>query len=301
MNNNKGVWLGVAAYITWGLFPLYWKLLKVVPATEIVGHRLAWSLVFVLVVLAVRRDWAWLKKAFNWRTLLIYLISGVLLTMNWLLYVYAVNSGLVVEASLGYFINPLVSVLLGVFFLKERLPLSKWIAIGLAAIGVIYLTVRYGSFPWLAIGLALTFGSYGLIKKLSPFDALHGLAMETMLVFPPILIYLLVLQVQGHAAFLHGEPSISFLLVFAGVVTSIPLLMFASAARSIPLSTVGLLQYITPTAQFLLAVFLYAESFNHDQLIGFIIIWIALAVFSFSGLIKTVLVGRKIARQGESS
>lgn len=299
MNNNKGIWFGVAAYGIWGLFPLYWKLLKSVPASQIVAHRLVWSLVFVLMVLAVRRDWTWLKTAFTRRTLMIYLSAGVLLTANWLLYVYAVNTGLVVEASLGYFINPLISVLFGVIFLKERLPLNKWIAIGLAAIGVLYLTVRYGSFPWLAIGLALTFGIYGLIKKISPYDALHGLTMETLMVFPPILIYLLVLEVQGQGAFLHGAPTVSLLLILAGVVTSIPLLLFSAAARSIPLSTVGLLQYLTPTGQFLLAVFFFAEPFSPDQLVGFIIIWVALAIFSLGGLLKIKPFGRKMSGERE--
>lgn len=281
---NKGILFGIAAYGIWGLFPLYWKQLESIPALQIVAHRLTWSLVFLVIVLAVRRDWAWLKTAFNRRTLLIYLAAGCLLSINWLIYVYGVNAGFVVETSLGYFINPLVSVLLGVVFLRERLPISRWIPIGLAAVGVIYLTVNYGSLPWISLGLALSFGLYGLIKKLSPFGSLHGLFMETVVVLLPALGYLLFLEKQGTGAFLHAAPQVSVLLALAGVVTAIPLLMFASAARSIPLSTVGLLQYITPTCQFLLGVFVYGEPFTHVRLIGFSIIWLALLLFSLSGL-----------------
>jgi chloramphenicol-sensitive protein RarD len=232
------------------------------------------------VVLLFTRQWtAFRTAAASSRVLGIYAIAGVLLTINWLVYVWGVNSGFIVETSLGYFINPLVSVMLGVLFVGERLRTSQWIPIGIAAVGVAYLTVAYGRLPWIALTLALTFGFYGLVKKLAPLGSFHGLTLETGIVFPVALVYLLIVGLQGSGAFLQDGPQTTLLLLCAGPVTTIPLLLFASAAKEIPLAVVGLLQYIAPTLQFLIGVFIYKEPFDRSLLIGFIIIWIALILF----------------------
>ncbi|MBE0697265.1 MAG: EamA family transporter RarD [Anaerolineaceae bacterium] len=281
---NKGISSGIAAYFIWGFFPIYFKLLHDVQALQIVAHRLVWSLVFLSIIIVVRKDWAGLKAGLKPRTLLITLLAGCLLSVNWLIYVWGVNSGFILEASLGYFINPLVNVLLGVIFLRERLPLSKWIPVGLAATGVLYLTLSYGRLPWIALALAFTFGLYGLIKKLSPLNSLDGLTLETAILFIPSLGYLLIVETQGTGAIGHMGLPITGLLAVSGVVTAIPLLLFATAARNIPLSTLGLLQYIAPTLQFFIGVWIYNEEFTHERMIGFGIIWLALLLFSLNGL-----------------
>jgi chloramphenicol-sensitive protein RarD len=268
----------------WGFFPVYWKLLHGVPALEIVAHRLAWSLVFLAVIVSVLRGWQDLRQSINRRVLLVYLAAGVVLTINWLVYIYGVNAGFVVETSLGYFINPLVSVLFGVIFFREKLPPSKWVPVLLAAAGVLYLTVSYGALPWIALALAFSFGLYGLIKKLSPLSALPGLTLETAAMFVPAVGYLAILEAQGAGSFGHVGLLENVLMVLAGVVTAVPLLLFSSAARSIPLSTIGILQYIAPTIQFSLGVFVYGESFTTQRLIGFSIVWLALILFWAGGM-----------------
>ncbi|GAB4448463.1 MAG: EamA family transporter RarD [Anaerolineae bacterium] len=282
---NRGLFYAIAAYSLWGLLPLYWKALQSVPATQIVAHRMVWSLVFLGVLLALRRRWAWLPAAMSQpRTLLLVFLSGCILAVNWLTYVWAVNSGYVVETSLGYFINPLLSVFLGVIFLRERLRVAQWLAIGLALLGVLYLTVAYGSFPWIALTLALTFGLYGLLKKVTALGALEGLSLETALLFGPALAYLLWLEWQGRGAFGHTGGHTGLLLALTGVATGLPLLLFGAAARRIPLSLVGILQYIAPTLQFLLGVFLYHEPFTASRLVGFSLIWAALVLYTVEGL-----------------
>ncbi len=282
--NNKGIWYAVICYAIWGFFPLYWRLLDSISPVQIVAHRQAWSFLFLAIVILVGGHWQKLRSLVNRRVLLIYLAAGVLLTINWLIYIYGVNAGFVVETSLGYFINPLVSVLFGVIFFGERLPISKWIPIGIAAIGVIFLTITYGQLPWISLALAVSFGLYGLVKKLSPLGSLYGLTLETATMFLPSLGYLLFLETQGAGAFGHSSPLITALIVLCGIVTAVPLLLFASAARSIPLSMVGILQYIAPTLQFILGVFVFKEPFTTERLIGFCIIWFALLLFSLSGL-----------------
>lgn len=279
--NNKGMLYAIAAYGMWGLFPLYWKTLQHVPALEILSHRMAWSLLFVLALLVVRRRWDWLKTAVHTpRTILLFFASAVLLSANWFVYIWGVNAGHIVETSLGYFINPLVSVLMGVFFLKETLRRAQWGAIGLAAAGVIYLTVQYGALPWISLTLATSFALYGLIRKTAPLGSLEGLSLETALMFFPALGYLLYLEWTGTAAFGHVDTLTTVLLGFAGVATAVPLLLFASGARRIKLATIGILQYIAPTLQFLIGVLVYHEPFTLDRLIGFSIIWLALLLYS---------------------
>ena len=283
---KKGTIFGFSAYVLWGVFPVYFKWLQEVPPTQIIPHRIIWSFVLVMLIITARRELRQLWKSFSIKRMMVYLGAGILLSINWFTFVWAVNNGYVVEASLGYFINPLVSVLMGVIFLREKLSLAKWVAVALAAIGVAYLTFSYGQLPWISLILAFSFGSYGLVKKLSPLNALHGLGMETFAVLLPASVYLLYVAWQGSGAFIHAGPKISLLLVFVGVITAVPLLLFSAAAQLIPLSHLGLLQYIAPTMQFFIGVFLYHEPFTRDRLIGFVIIWIALFIYSVEGTIK---------------
>ncbi|SRR6266545_1329468 len=277
---KKGILYGIGAYALWGFFPIYWKLLHHVPALQLIGHRIVWSLVLLVVILILNKQWQDFRtSAITPRTLRIYTIAGVLLGVNWLTYVWAVNAGFIIETSLGYFINPLLSVLLGVVVLRERLRPTQWIPIALAALGVIYLTVVYGSLPWIALTLAFSFGFYGLVKKIAPLSSLYGLTLETGVLLLPAIAYLIFTETNGTGAFSHTGLTSDLLMIGAGLVTTIPLLMFASAAKEIPLSFVGILQYIAPTIQFLIGVFLYKESFDQTRFIGFGIVWIALIVF----------------------
>ena len=277
---NKGIWNGLSAYILWGFFPIYWKLLHDVPAVQVIGHRIAWSFVLLILVILVSRQWKDFRlAALQPKTIVLYSIAAVLLSINWLIYVWGVNAGFIVETSLGYFINPLISVLLGVVFLRERLRAMQWIPIVFAAAGVIYLTVTYGRLPWIALSLAVSFGIYGLVKKLAPLGSLYGLTLETALVFPIALVYLVFVGFSGTGAFFQQGALIDLLLIGTGAVTSIPLLMFASAARQIPLTMIGVLQYVAPTLQFLIGVFLYHEPFDQSRLIGFSMVWLALIIF----------------------
>lgn len=278
---NRGLYAAVGAYILWGLFPLYWKALLPVSSMEILAHRIFWSLVFMAGVLSLRRDWSWLKPALRDRKVLrIYAIASGLLAANWLVYVWAVNSGYVIESSLGYFINPLVSVLLGVVFLRERLRPMQIASVGIAALGVAYLTFEYGRPPWIALALAFTFGLYGLVTKTASLSAARGFTLEMVVLVLPTAVYLGYLGGSGQAAF--GEYSAAtVLLALAGPVTSIPLLLFGSAARSIPLSMVGFFQYIAPTLQLLIGVLVYHEAFPVSRLLGFASIWAALLLYSF--------------------
>jgi len=281
---NKGILYALGAYIMWGLFPIYWKWLQDVPALQVIGHRIIWSFIMLTIVMLVSRQWTKFRSALTPRVLGIYSVAGLLLSANWLIYVWGVNTGHIVETSLGYFINPLLSVLLGMIFLGERLRPAQWLPLGLATSGVVYLTVTYGALPWIALSLAFSFGFYGLVKKTAPLGSLHGLTLETGLVFLPALGYLLFAENSGQGAFGHTDLVSVLLMVGAGLVTTIPLLMFASAARRIPLTMIGLMQYIAPTLQFLLGVLIYKEPFTTTRLVGFSLVWIALIFFWAEGL-----------------
>jgi chloramphenicol-sensitive protein RarD len=284
---NKGIVHAFAAYFIWGLVPIYWKLLKHIPATQLIGHRIVWSFILLAAIIFIGRKWFELRPAISDRkVVLIYSVAAVLCGFNWFIYVWAVTSGHIVESSLGYFINPLLSVFLGVVFFRERLRLFQWISIGLAAGGVGYLTVVYGRLPWIALGLAFTFGFYGLVKKKAPLNSLNGLTLETGILFLPGLIFLVYQDWIGRGAFLHGGAGSDLLMVGAGLITTIPLLFFASAAQRIPLTTIGLMHYVTPTLQFLLGVLIYKEAFNATQAFGFGIVWIGLIVFCFEGFLS---------------
>lgn len=282
---NKGVLAGIGAYTLWGLFPIYWRLLEQVPATEILAHRIVWSLAFVALLLILQRDWQWIKGTIHdRRTMVVYTLAAILLSINWFTYIWAVNAGYVVEASLGYFINPLVNFMLGVIFFKEKLRGGQVAAVILAVLGVIYLTVSYGSLPWIALVLAFSFGTYGLIKKTASLESMHGFSLETAVLFLPALGFLLYRGASGVGAFMHLGTATTLLLILAGPVTSIPLLMFGYAARSIPLSMLGFIQYITPTMQFMLGVFVYNEPFPTSRLVGFSMIWLALLLYSIESV-----------------
>lgn len=281
---NRGILYGIAAYALWGFFPIYWKQLTGVPALQLLSHRIGWSFLLLLGVILWSKQWNEFRSTLAARTLRIYLVAGLLIGINWLTYVWAVNQGYIVETSLGYFINPLLSVLMGVIFLRERLRLAQWIPVVLAGAGVVYLTAIYGRPPWIALVLAFSFGFYGLVKKIAPLGSLHGLTLETGMLFLPVLAYLLISERNGSGAFLHGGLKADALMVGAGIVTTVPLLLFTSAARRIPLSTVGILQYIAPTLQFLLGVLVYREPFDTAHLMGFAVVWLALVIFWLENL-----------------
>lgn len=283
---NKGIVYAAGAYILWGLLPLYWKALHDVPSTQIVAHRLVWSLVFVGLALTLRRNWGWLGKAIRQpRVLLTFALSGALLTVNWLVYIWGVNAGFIVETSLGYFINPLVNVLLGFLILKERLRPAQWAALGVALAGVLYLTFSYGAFPWIALTLAFSFGIYGLIRKTAALNSAEGLFVETAVFFLPALGFLLLQESRGVGALGHLDATTTLLLIGAGAATSIPLILFAAGARRITLTTLGLLQYVAPTLQFLIGVVIYHEPFGAGRLVGFGLIWLALVLYTAESLI----------------
>lgn len=278
--DKKGLLFAFGAYLTWGLFPIYWKWLQQVGALELLSHRILWSFAFLFLTVLAGKNWRDFRAAIqNRKVLAVYFAAAILIGVNWLTYVWAVNAGFIVETSLGYFINPLLSVSLGVLFLRERLRPLQWLPVGLAALGVAYLTFAYGRLPWIALVLAFSFGIYGLVKKVAPLGSVYGLTLETGILFLPALLYLIAQEATGKAAFLHTDPVTNLLLVGAGVVTTIPLLMFASAAHRIPLSMIGLMQYLAPTLQFLLGVLIYKEPFSLTQAIGFGIVWVALVTF----------------------
>jgi chloramphenicol-sensitive protein RarD len=297
---HKGIFYAFGAYLIWGLFPIYWKLLKHVPAIQLVGHRIIWSFMLLAAILFVTRKWRELRAPVTDRKILrIYFIAALLVGANWLIYVWAVNSSYIIEASLGYFINPLLSVFLGVVFLRERLRLFQWIAIGFAAVGVLYLTVDYGHLPWISLGLAFTFGFYGLVKKIAPLSSLSGLTLETGILFLPALLFLAYQDWLGQGAFLHTGIASGFLMAGAGFITTIPLLLFVSAARRIPLTMVGIIHYITPTCQFLLGVLVFGEAFSAKRAIGFGIVWIALIIFGVDSVLSLRTAPTKAAPEFE--
>ncbi|MBW2594322.1 MAG: EamA family transporter RarD, partial [Deltaproteobacteria bacterium] len=277
----KGVLCGVSAFLIWGLSPLYWKLLSAVPAFEIINHRIIWSFLFLVPLLVIKRRWGEISAALlNPRTMSVLLLSSILVAFNWLLYIWAINHDRVLQASLGYYINPLVNVLLGMLFLKERLRRAQIFAFVLAAAGVLYLTLHYGKFPWISLTLAFSFGFYGLIHKIIPVGSLAGLSIETLLLSVPASIWLFHLNRSGVGAFLNSGGILDLILVGAALVTALPLLLFTQGTRRLNLSTVGFLQYIAPTCMFLLGVFVFKEPFAKAQVISFILIWTALVVYS---------------------
>ena len=277
---NKGLLFGVSAYIIWGLLPLYWKLVEEAGAYEILAHRGIWSLLICVSLLALRKQ---LKSAYEMvrssRTFSLLFLASGLLTINWGVYIWSVTVNRVVEAALGYYITPLINVTFGVLLLREKLRPAQWIAVALAAAGVVILTLGYGSLPWIALVLAISWGSYSLIKKSLNLGALETLTLETLFAFLPNLVFLLIIQGNGSAEF-GSTWTISILLFGAGAATVIPLLLFNGSTTRLPLSTVGLLQYITPTIMFFIGIFINDEDISMTKVLGFAFIWLALAVLS---------------------
>lgn len=276
---KSGALAAATAYFCWGLWPIFWKQLETLDALELIAHRIAWSeltIVAILVFAGPVAFWRGIER----KVVLRLGASACLLFLNWWVYVWAVNSGRIVESSLGYFINPLVSVLLGVVLLKERLNHAQWFAVGIAASGVAFLTFAMGSPPWIAIALALTFGGYGLIRKVTVVDSQRGLAIEGAWLFLPAMFYLVALHVDGRGHFGESSARVNVLLACTGPISAVPLLLFAYGARRIPLSLIGILQYIGPTLQFLTGVFLYNEPFSRIQLIGYGLTWTALVIYA---------------------
>lgn len=280
-SRGRGLAYGVIAYGLWGIVPAYWKLLVGVDPLELVAHRAVWGLLaFAVLVLAAGQLPALVSVLRQRRLVGVMAVSAILLAVNWSVFVWATVSGHLLDASLGYFINPLVSIGLGTLVLRERLRRLQWIAIALAAIGVAFLTWRVGRVPWVALVLASSFGLYGLVRKTAKVDALVGSSIETLLMAPVAAIFLGVLAVRGGGALGHVDATTTALLIGTGVITAVPLILFTSAARALPLSTVGFLQYLAPTGQFLLAVLAYGEPLAHDRVVAFALIWIGLVAFS---------------------
>ena len=270
-----------AAYISWGLFPIYFKQIPEVPPLQVVAHRSLWSLVFVITLLAALRRLGWLRAALaDAHTVRVFAASALLLSLNWLVYVWAVGQGRIVDASLGYFINPLVNVLLGVWVLKERPRPLQWLSVAVAGAGVAWLVAGAGEWPWIALVLAATFGLYGLLRKTAPLGAAEGLALETLMQAPVALLLILWWAWHGTGAMQAADPGTSLWLLVGGPLTAIPLLLFAFGARRITLATLGLLQYLGPTLQFLVGVFVYGEPFGGERALGFALIWGALALYT---------------------
>jgi chloramphenicol-sensitive protein RarD len=279
----RGIAAGVASYVAWGALPIYFKALHAVAPLEILAHRVVWSMAFLAVVVTARREWRGFAAAFGGRRLVPYLASTALISTNWLTYIWAVNAGRLLEASLGYFVNPLVSVLLGVLFMGERLGKRQRVAVALAGAGVLVLVVRLGTLPWVSLVLALSFGLYGLVRKRAPIDAIVGLLVETALLAPLALGYLAWLAREGRSSF-GATPSLTVLLALLGVITALPLIWFAMGVRSLRLSTMGVLQYLAPTGQFLLAVALYREPFTRAHAVAFALIWTSLALYTWNAV-----------------
>ena len=282
------------AFGIWGLMPLYWHLLKAVPSLQIIAHRIVWSTLLVVGWLCWRHGRGWLRETLQQpRAIWMLALSGMLIAANWGLYIWAVNAGHVVETSLGYFINPLLNVVLGVGLLGERLNRVQWISVLIAAAGVLWLTFNYGSFPWIALALAFSFGMYGLVRKIVAVAPVRGLGVESLYLFLPTLGFLLWSENQGHGGFVASQAQggwgmwAGMLLVFGGVLTAIPLIAFADAVRRIPFSLVGLIQYIAPTLQLLCGVLVFGEPFGTDRMIGFAMIWVALAIFAVDGIVRS--------------
>jgi chloramphenicol-sensitive protein RarD len=282
---KKGYIAAFGAYLFWGFSPIYWKIVAPVPAIEVVALRVIWAVPFLIIVLFIRKDFSVLKTF--WRSpwkYKGYLLTPFLLGINWLVWIWSVGNGYIVDASLGYFINPLINVVMGVVLLHEHLRRVQWVSLFFALIGVLYLTLNYGQFPWIALTLAVTFALYGYIRKTAALGAVNGLTVEISVILIPSFLLLMYLGYEGTLVLPSLDPEMHFWLSLAGAITVFPLSMFAYGARKIPYSTLGFIQYIAPTMQFLLGVFLFKEVFNDEKLIGFSFIWLALILYSIENL-----------------
>ena len=281
---HSGVLCAALAFAWWGLFPLYFRIVPGINPGEVLAHRIVWCLLLMLALLAWRRQWAWLGPVLRQKKVLAaFIASALLLSSNWLTYIWSVNNGHVIDASLGYFITPLVNVLLGYTLLHERPRRAQWIALAFAALGVIWLTVQTGGLPWIALVLAATFGCYGLLRKVAVLGAIEGLTLETMLLAPLACAAIVIWSLQGHSTFPAPDALTNLWLIALGPITAVPLLLFAAGARRISMTTLGLLQYIGPSIQFVLGVWVFHEPFTPARMAGFALIWLALIVYSADG------------------
>ena len=293
-----GVLYTLSAYVLWGLFPFYFHALNDIGALEILAHRIVWSLVFVALIVIVLKRGAWIRDVLRRpKTLLIFTATSALIACNWGTYVYAIVSGRTLEASLGYFVNPLMSVALGAFFLRERLRRAQLAAVALAACGVIWITWKTGTAPLLGLAMAGSFAVYGLLRKIAPLGSLEGMALESSMLFPAAALYLGWLCGSGTLVFAEASPSLRGLLMLAGPITTIPLLLFASGVRMISYSTVGIIQYVSPTIVFFIGLFIFGEPFSLDLFIGFVLIWTAVAVFAGESLLFARRIRREVNRR----
>ncbi|TQL20866.1 EamA family transporter RarD [Streptomyces sp. SLBN-134] len=296
-DQRLGLLNGFAAYGMWGLVPLFWPLLKPSGAVEILAHRMVWSLLFVAAALLLIRRWAWLGELLRQpRRLALVTVAAAVITVNWGVYIWAVNSGHVVEASLGYFINPLVTIAMGVLLLKERLRPVQWAAVGVGASAVLVLTIGYGRPPWISLCLAFSFATYGLVKKKVNLGGVESLAAESAIQFLPALGYLMWLSARGDATFGTEGTGHALLLAASGIVTALPLVCFGASAIRVPLSTLGLLQYMTPVFQFLLGIFYFKEAMPPERWAGFALVWLALALLTWNALRTARRAARAVAR-----
>ncbi len=281
---NKGVIYAALAYLLWGVFPVFWKAVQHVPAYESLGHRMFWTFIIAALLLIIRKDKLFFIKIRQPRTLLAFIGSSFLIVLNWFTFIWSVNNNYILEVSLGYFINPLVHVLFGIIFLKERLRKIQLVGILIAALGVLYLTFNYGRFPWIAMVLAISFAFYALLRKTAKLDSLEALTLETGIAFIPALFYLIWFETAHQGSFFHTNYITPILLMATGIITALPLLLFGAGAQKIKLVTLGILQYIAPTLQFLLGLFIYHEHFPRERFVGFVIIWIAVAIYTFDSI-----------------
>lgn len=292
---TRGMVAASLSYMIWGFLPIYWKALSCLSSYEILGHRMAWSLPFIMVFLLLSGQQISLGQFRERRVVVMSAASAMLLSINWLIYIWAVNAGYIVETSLGYYINPLVTVSFGVIFLGERLRSGQIAALVLAGVGVVYLTLVYGRFPWIALALAMTFATYGLFHKKINIPPLKSLYLETLIFFLPAAALIIYLGRDGSSGFLHGGAPTMALLAGTGLITTVPLLLFGFAAQKIPLFLLGILQYTAPTLNLLIGVFLYGEEFPFSRLIGFMLVWGALAVFMLEGILRMARQRRSLA------
>ena len=281
---HRGLVYATLAFVWWGLFPLYFRLVTTVPAPEILAHRVMWCLLFLSALLSWRRQWGWLRQVLRQpKVLAAFVASALLIGANWLAYIFAVIHGHVIEASLGYFITPLVNVLLGVTLLHERLRRAQWIALAIATAGVLWLTVQAGRPPWIALTLAVTFGAYGLLRKIAVLGPLEGLTLETLLLAPLAVIALSVAALRGSASFPAPDALTNVWMIALGPITAVPLLLFAAGARRLSMATLGIVQYVGPSIQFALGIWVFGEPFSVARFAGFACIWLALLIYSADG------------------
>ena len=281
---HSGIVYAALAFAWWGLFPLYFRIVTTVPAAQILAHRVVWCLLFLAAVLTSRRQWGWLRQVLGQpKVLAAFVASALLIGANWLAYIWAVSHGHVLEASLGYFITPLVNVLLGMTLLHERLRRAQWLALAIATGGVVWLTLQAGRPPWIALSLAISFGGYGLLRKIAVLGALEGLTLETLLLAPLALLVLGLATLHGSASFPAPDALTNLWMIALGPITAVPLLLFAAGARRLSMATLGIVQYLGPSIQFLLGVWVFDEPFSAGRFAGFGCIWLALAIYTFDG------------------